>query len=71
MSGSTIPVTQSSCEAAGCCFNNQSSPKCFHRSPTRYTYLVSDIIENSANRIIVDLTPERRKTDYYGMSSLK
>ncbi|KAK4008039.1 maltase-glucoamylase, intestinal [Daphnia magna] len=67
MSGSSVALTQSSCEAAGCCWDSGSgTPKCYHNNPTRYTYKVDDIVEDSDYKIIVDVSPERRQTDMFG-----
>lgn len=67
MSGSSVALTQSSCEAAGCCWDPGSgTPKCYHNNPTRYTYKVDYIVEESDNKIIVDVSPERRQTDMFG-----
>ena len=71
MSGSVNAVNATSCENAGCCYDEKSTPKCFHKSPTRYTYVVKDVLEGEKEneqrtKIAVDLVPERRKTDYFG-----
>lgn len=47
LSGSTVNVTASTCEAAGCCYDPNSTPRCFHRNPTRYTYVVTKVIEDT------------------------
>lgn len=59
LSGSSEPVTQNSCERAGCCWNNKSSPACFNTNPTRYRYQVVSVPPVESNRIRVDLKAER------------
>ena len=59
-------VTAGTCEAAGCCYDPNSTPRCFHRNPTRYAYVVTNVLENTDSKIRVDLTPQRRSKDAYG-----
>ena len=70
LSGSAVNVTASTCEAAGCCYDPNSTPRCFHRNPTRYTYVVTNVLEDTSRKIRVDLTPERRSKDAYGSDLL-
>lgn len=58
-------MTEESCQAAGCCFNPTTSPKCFHSNPTRYTYGAQEVAREG-HLITVDLKPEMRDTDPFG-----
>ena len=58
-------MTQADCEKADCCWDfGSGTPKCYHKNPTRYTYTVTNVKE-SANKIVVDLKPERRQSDMF------
>ena len=61
-------VNQANCEKAGCCWDNSTVPRCFHTSPTRYTYLVDKVEtfpadEAKFNKYVIHLEPERRDKD--------
>ena len=67
MSGSSVQLSKSSCESAGCCWDSGSgTPKCYHKNPTKYKYKVDNVVEELDYKMVVDVKPELRSVDMFG-----
>lgn len=66
LSGSRDNVSETSCLEAGCCWNAESRLKCFHATPSRYSFLV-ERIEETSDTITVKLKSPRNALQPFGL----